>query len=661
MMSLRPTQPHRTPHHGTSLRVLLPCLTALVLAALLVAPGLWASSYVMTTDGELVERANVIVLGRVIAAEPALGTSLPQTEYFIEVEEVLKGYVTGNTIPVRVLGGNTRDGRALRVSGMPRFATEEAVLLFLKTGDSGGFTLTEHALGAFREVRRGDQRLVTRNLNQANLVTIDGDPRAAERKRAHLPRDRAGFVSWIRSRVADPNQGSAAASYFVEDPTGNDLSKTLRVEERFNLSGSPAECGSAAGSPLRFFGFESGAAQRYRPHASGSPGVSGGGIANLTTSARAWNQHTGSEINIIIGNTTSVTDTSDTNGLNQILFEDPTGEMDGSFTGSGTLAVNFAWFGCGRQSFVGGRAHVIVESDIITQDGFGENYVARSSNPTKAFEEVIAHEMGHGIGLAHSCGDPSPACTGNPGNALMNPFAHDDGRGASLGSDDKAGAAFLYGASSGEGPEAPSGLEATALSTSEIQLTWTDNSVDETGFEIEEKTAKGEYTLIASLDANTTTLTVTGLAPASYRSYRVAARNTSGLSDFSNEASATSDGLAGQCSTSSTRLCLNEDRFSVTADYEFPDGRAGSSTAHDLTSDTGYFTYLDPSNVEIVIKVLNGCTGFNTYWVFAAGLTNVEIVMTVIDTETGKAKTYFNPLNQAFAPIQDIQAFATCP
>ena len=180
--------------------------------------------------------------------------------------------------------------------------------------------------------------------------------------------------------------------------------------------------------------------------------------------------------------------------------------------------------------------------------------------------------MGHGLGLAHSCGDPSPACTGNPGNALMNPFAHDDGRGASLSSDDKAGAIFLYGASSGEAPEAPTALSATALSTSEIELTWTDNSTGETGFEIEEKTAKGEYTLIGSVDANTTTLTVTGLSPASYRSYRVAARGPSGLSDFSNEASATSDALTSQCATSSTRLCLNNVASRSPRTTSFPTG-----------------------------------------------------------------------------------------
>ena len=330
MMQLRPEKP--TSLTARRPRPVVRMLLAGLLA-LLPAPGLLASSYVMTTDDELLQRSDVVVLGRIIAAEPALGTTLPQTEYFVEVEEVLKGFVTGNTIPVRVLGGPTNDGRALRVSGMPRFASEEAVLLFLESGATGAFSLTEHSLGAFREIDNSGQRVVLRDLSEANLVTVEGDPRATERKRAHLPRDLDGFVSWIRNRVANPAQRQASDDYFIEAPlSASALADLGRIESKFNLSGSPAECGSSAGSPLRFFGFDSGEPQRYRPHSSGSPGISGGGIANLSTSAKAWNQHSASNINIIVGNTTSNTDTSDTNGLNQILFEDPTEEMDGSST-----------------------------------------------------------------------------------------------------------------------------------------------------------------------------------------------------------------------------------------------------------------------------------------------------------------------------------------
>ena len=63
----------------------------------------------------------------------------------------------------------------------------------------------------------------------------------------------------------------------------------------------------------------------------------------------------------------------------------------------------------------------------------------------------------------------------------------------------------------------------------------------------------------------------------------------------------------------------------------------------------------------MVVKVLNGCTFNQRYWVFAGGLTNVQVTMTVTDMTNATVKTYTNPLNTAFQPIQDTAAFQTCP
>jgi hypothetical protein len=66
--------------------------------------------------------------------------------------------------------------------------------------------------------------------------------------------------------------------------------------------------------------------------------------------------------------------------------------------------------------------------------------------------------------------------------------------------------------------------------------------------------------------------------------------------------------------------------------------------------------------VELVVKVLNGCVEpFNSYWFFAAGLTNVGVDITVRDLRTGAERTYSSPLGTPFMPIQDTNAFSTCP
>jgi len=106
-------------------------------------------------------------------------------------------------------------------------------------------------------------------------------------------------------------------------------------------------------------------------------------------------------------------------------------------------------------------------------------------------------------------------------------------------------------------------------------------------------------------------------------------------------------------------LCLQGGRFKVEAVW-----RAGSQNGHggvvSLTSDTGYFWFFDPANVEILIKVLDGCGLGNHFWVFAGGLTDVEVAITVTDTNTGMVKTYYNEAGHAFEPLQDTGAFV-CP
>jgi hypothetical protein len=89
-------------------------------------------------------------------------------------------------------------------------------------------------------------------------------------------------------------------------------------------------------------------------------------------------------------------------------------------------------------------------------------------------------------------------------------------------------------------PNAPSGLTASAVSSSWIYLAWNDNDTTETGFKIERNsgTGGGAYTLIGTVSANTTTYGDTGLAASTTYNYRVRACNGAGDSANSSEVSA---------------------------------------------------------------------------------------------------------------------------
>src|SRR6185295_4472209 len=116
----------------------------------------------------------------------------------------------------------------------------------------------------------------------------------------------------------------------------------------------------------------------------------------------------------------------------------------------------------------------------------------------------------------------------------------------------------------------------------------------------------------------------------------------------------------GTCVAGPTALCLNGGRFKVQA--SFNTGTAsGTAQALPPTGDSGQFYFFDADNTELTVKVLNACSFNDRYWVFASGLTDVEVVITVTDTQAGRVRQYFNPRGKAFAPVQDTSAFATCP
>jgi hypothetical protein len=507
-------------------------------AAILGVPA-GATSYVMVADADLADQAAVIAEAHIVAAEPSPAETMPATDYQVDIDRVIKGYTGGSSVVVRVPGGMRADGLAVKIWGAPEFAPGERALLFLTPRTDGTYAILHLMLGGFHIFDANGGPVALRNLADAEEIKLLPEGGLSGAPGRDLPRDLAKFSSWLQDRVRSDRR---PADYFVELPAG----AIKKLEEKFTTFIN-------SGLAIRWFEFDSGGSVPFAMYYAGQPGLSGGGFAEFQSAIQAWDNFPPTHIRYRYNGTTTASGGLTTaDGVNAILFGDPHGEISTPFncaTG-GILAHGGPWFDPTQTGTFSGRTFIRTqEADIVTNKGL-ECFWARSLNPSKAAEELFGHELGHTLGLGHSCGDSkSPPCSSDPvkNDALMRTYIHDDGRGARLGNDDMAGIESMY------------------------------------------------------------------LAGA---------------------------GLPTVCRPNQNTLCLLNRRFLVTLSWQNQfNNTSGSGRAVPRSDSTGFFSFGDPSNIELLIKVLDFGT---TVKVFYGELTDLHFTITVLDTVSGQVKTYGN-------------------
>jgi hypothetical protein len=120
-------------------------------------------------------------------------------------------------------------------------------------------------------------------------------------------------------------------------------------------------------------------------------------------------------------------------------------------------------------------------------------------------------------------------------------------------------------------------------------------------------------------------------------------------------------GPATGCNAGADAVVLHGGRFRVDACWRTADGKSGTGRLAHQEGHGATLWFFHRDNPELFLKVIDACgPPFDAFWVFLAGLTNVEVEVQVTDTASGVSQRYTSPQGSPFAPVQDTATFTTC-
>lgn len=421
----------------TKLIPFLSMLLVQILILFLLVQPIKATSAVMLTDEDLIVSSRAIIYGKVISIESQYDENQENISTYIKikVKQVFKGKLFEKEIVIRQMGGTVGD-ITQKVIGTPEFKLNEEVLLYLNTADDGALRVAHVFMGKFSVIKDKDKTYVLRQVGSATIIEPQG--RSKEQTITNKM-EFAAYVDKIKSVLSSKIERVNEYELINRDRPLLAIPK----EYKPNISNGVIQPQfTFAGGPSRWQQADNGTPIRYNINTANAP-VSGGGVAELDGSLAAWTNVSGASIILQRANNTSSCGFTNSDSTNTVSFGDCRNEVDDLVNCAGTLAVaRFSFSNSVTKVINGTTFNQLIDADIVF-NSFGSCSVSSSF-----IAEIMVHEVGHTIGLGHSSeddGEPSQVLK----DATMFFLIHNDGRGASLRSDDIAGVSFIYPAAGG--------------------------------------------------------------------------------------------------------------------------------------------------------------------------------------------------------------------
>ena len=376
--------------------------TLVVLAA---GERLFATTFIVPDDAELVRQSDAIVTGVIVSANAAeTEPGYVETFYEVALDRVLKGPFAPRTI-IRIQSpGGMAQKRFTFVESSAHFQIGDQVLLFL-TPYRGGWTPYGMTLGKFRfAVTSAGHGVAVRDAE--DIFGWDRDGKVHKEK----VRLEAEFLHFIQETAA----GRTPVARDYETEAGEVLApppaQARGMEPVPELFPAPpttysislySSCSPVTRFPGRWpTAVMNAGVSFYKNSAQNASGLGDGGVSIIQNALAAWTNDCGSAVNVQYGGTSpNLKDTGDE--VNVIVFNDPGGHVPG-----GLIAMTFQ-SGAVTHDFDGTEFVSINDSDVIFNNGYGGTQAT--------IEEAMTHEIGHAIGFRHAdkhyvCSSGCPVC-----------------------------------------------------------------------------------------------------------------------------------------------------------------------------------------------------------------------------------------------------------
>jgi Calx-beta domain/Matrixin len=402
-----------------------------VLLAMLTAGRVTATTVIPIADEELRDRADVIVHGVVVSSVVEEDTAgRPVTVSVISPLDVVKGRLSGNLV-LRQLGGTLSDGRFMQVWGRPEYQPGAEVLVFAVTRPEGDYQTAEMLLGKFEVQTDGVGTHFAVPAMTSPGVTVVGNASTAV-----VPRELAAFLQFLR-QPGTQVPGTSVTPRGALQPVFHPQADGTIGPFPFNLS------------LLARWNNDKTAAWQL----SGQANITGGGSSEAAAATATWNNESNSVINYGIAA-----------GASNVIVMDALSSPCGwntCITSAGGVIGCATAFGAGTH---------IWRNETYTTLGGGtvwlRSYCSLNAFDSILTQSVLAHELGHTLGLGHSDQGFSShdVCIGDENDATMRSFVQHR---TTLGTDDSDAVRWLYGdgGASCSGPPPPSVTVSIAATT----------------------------------------------------------------------------------------------------------------------------------------------------------------------------------------------------